>query len=346
MNPIQWNAFAIVFVVAILPFAIAFITNAGSSSEGTYEESLPEVGHGAVSGVGSGSYWINNGGENHSAEYVLNDGTIAGTYYENCVYVVNGDCRGFDQTAGNKMPIYEFNTIPTNDWSLPMLSTAISGSHYYGDPSGLYYFGSSGNGPFTMLFNSNYLDGIQDGTGLDKIKFTFVDRSVDYACTNAVFQNISFEADLTFYYGSLSKKFGDFSYETTNKYEYRTYDRQHSEYRDKCHIGFEVEFDFTGFESLDLSSFNDEEWSNTSFKLNFENFKNEDRLGSFGDTALPFACNCVVSMGIEHQEVNSAVAGFIIRSGTLLLSGGVVALAVASTRQWDPFTSFIGGLLP
>jgi hypothetical protein len=346
LNPIQWNALAIVFVVAIMPFAIAFITNAGSSSEGTYNDSLPEVGYGSNAGSGSGSYWINNGGDNHTAEYVLNDPIINGTYYENCVYVVDGYCIGYNRNAMNKMPIYEFNTIPTNDWTLPMTSTAISGSHYYGDPSGAYYFGSSGDGPFTMLFNPNYLKGIEQGTGLDKLKFTFVDNSVDYSCSNAIFNNISFNADITFYYGSFSQNFNDFNFDTSNKYEYRTYVRQHLEYQEKCHIGFQVEFDFTGFESLELSSLNNNDWSNTSFKLNFENFKNKDRPGSFADTSLPFACNCVVKMGIEHQEVNSAVAGFIIRTGTLLLSGSVAALAVASTRQWNPLTTFIGGILP
>lgn len=349
LNPIQWNSLAIVFILAIMPFAVAFITNAGSSSEGNFEDSLPQQGSFAPgSAPGSGSYWLNNGGDNHTADYVANDPIIAGTYYENCAFVKDGFCVGFNANANNKMPLYEFNTIPTNDWTLPMMSTAISGSHYYGDPSGAYYFGSSGDGPFTLLMNSNYLAGIEDGTAVDRIRFTFVDQEVDYACDAAVFANISFQADLTFYHDGSSKKFDGFEFETVNKYAYRGYDRTHGSgtWTDFCHIGFQIEFDFTGFESLDLSSFNGDQWSNTTVKLNFENFVNEDRAGSFGDTALPFACNCVVAMGIEHQEVNSAVAGFIIRTGTLLLSAVVAAVGIASTRQWNPFTTFIGGLLP
>ena len=349
LNPIQWNALAIVFLIGFMPFAIAFITNAGSSSNGDYQDSLPPIGSGGTIGnQAAGSYWINNGGDNHTAEYVLNDATIAGTYYENCAYVVDGYCVGFNANALNRMPLQEFNNIPTNDWSLPMLSTSFSGSHYYGDPSGAYYFGSSGDGPFTMLFNPNYIKQIENEYGLDKLRFTFVNTDVNYACDNAIFENITFDYDISFFYDNKTKKFDGFTFEGTNQYAYRGYERHSSSsgWNDFCHIGFQIVFDFTGFESLSLVEWNNGEWNETWFQLNFDNFKNTDRVGSFADTAVPFACNCVVKLGVEHQYVNTVMAGFIIRSGTLGLSLIVVLVGVASTRQWNPFKSFIGGILP
>lgn len=349
LNPIQWNAFAIVFVLAFMPFAIAFITNAGSDADGEYEDSLPSMDtYGNAGGGAAGSYWINNGGENHTAEYVANDPTIAGTYYENCAYVVDGYCVGFaaPPTALNRMPLNPFNNLGTNDWSLPMLSTWIQGSHYQADPSGSYFFGSSGDGPFTMLFNDQYLLQVENGESIDSLRFTFVNDDVSYACDWAGFVNVSFTSEITFYYGNDTLTFDDFNFEMMNRYSYRGYDRQNNHWTDFCKIGLQVEYDFRGYESLVLSTFNRDDWRNTTFQLNFDNFENTDSTVPFGDTAIPFSCNCRVALGVEHQPINTIVAGFIIRTGTLFLAAATFAMAIASTRQWNPFTTFIGGLLP
>lgn len=288
-----------------------------------------------------GSYWVDNGGSNFTDEYVNNSNLIVGTIYESCAYVVNGVCRGNDLNLG--FPLY-FPAMPLSDTNLPMTSTAIYGSHYYADPSGQYYTGSSGDGPFGWVFNEAYLNDVQNGTNMDKIRFTFVNREVDYSCTSNIFTNITFDGLIEFRYAGEEVLFDDFKFSTSNLFKYQAYDRQHG-WDEVCQVGFQIEFDFTGFESLKIYELNQGYWNSTTMYISLDNFKNENRPNSFADTALPFACNCVVSLGIEHQEIDPIQAGFIIKTGTLFLSLATFALAIASTPYWDPFKNTFKGMI-
>lgn len=330
---------AIVFILGIVPFAVAFITNAGSSTDGSWENSLNTANAPQST---TGSYWVDNGGANFTSDYVNNSALIVGTIYESCAYVVDGVCRG--NNLNLTFPVY-FPNMPLTDTRLPMTSTAIYGSHYYADPSGAFYTGSSGPGPFGWVFNSAYLNDVDNGTTMDKLRFTFVNEEVTYSCSSSVFTNISFDGFIEFSYGGNQLRFDDFEFQTSNLFRYQAYDDHHNTWSEVCQVGFQVEFDFTGFESLKLYEFNQGHWDGTWMYLNFDNFVNEERPNSFANTALPFACNCVVGLGIEHQDVDPVQAGFIIKTGTLILSLGTFALAIASTPYWDPFKNTFKGMI-
>ena len=107
-----------------------------------------------------------------------------------------------------------------------------------------------------------------------------------------------------------------------------------------------MKFDFTGYESLAIQSFvGGGDWENTSIEVHLTDFKREDDR-TFADTLLPFAGDDRFSLSVEHQNINSITAGFVIRSSTLLLSLLTFAVGVASTNAWNPFKTFIGGILP
>jgi hypothetical protein len=331
LNPIQFNAFAIVFLLGFMPFAVAFITNIGSDSEGPYLESTrsdtPWV---------NANYWLENGGSNYTDHYNLTNPPNYYPYYTDCVYVSDGYCRGF---FDYQQLSFVQATVPS--WDMPMTSSRILQSHFWGNT----YLGTSGDGPFAWYLSPDFFDNIDKEDSIDKLKFTFSsDDSVDYSCSNTIFQNITFDYEITFIDNGKRKTFTDFSYEGDNKYPLTYYDNQNGHWVDTCRVGFEVIFDFTGFESLNLYDFNNGNFSNTSVELRLDNFKlNGDE--PIGYTALPFAGNTYFFLGIEHQPINPVQAGFIIRTGTLFLSLGTFLFAVASTPYYDPVRGFLKGAI-
>lgn len=322
--------------MTILPFSIAFISNAGASSDGAYVDSME-----ANEGEFPNSWWLYNGGANRTADYR----SIFPSYpieWESCAHIVESWCVG-NSTAGTYRMVTSTSTYAV-DWKLPSTASEIWQSHYLAS-DGSSYLGDSGTEKFGWHLNSSYFPNIEQNQAIDRLKFTYVDRNIDYVCDYSEFANITFQGEITFIHNGKSKVYRGFEFDTDNKYSYRNYDNQNGHWNDVCQVGFETEFDFTGFESLDLQSFNMGDWQNTTIELILENFERKDSR-NFANTPLPFAGDNTFTFSIEHQEVNSIQAGFIIRTGTLALSLGIVALAVASTKQWNPFTSFIGGLLP
>ena len=352
MNAIQFNALAIIFIMGILPFSIAFVTNAGSSSETEYEDSILSsyLNQNVQSGqAGVGSYaakWINNGGKNHTTHYLAIDST---PHYANRTFIEDGKCPAAIQPPayypkwdeGNCLTVID--TIPATG-ILPMTSKYMPQSHYTASLVSAPYVGASGNGPFTFLLHSAYFNNIQQGEALDKIKFDLVYTPVDYNCGSSVFQNLTFEADITFHTPNGSKSFTDFKFEQNTKYEFEQYDPVHG-YTSVCNVGLILEFDFLGFETLTIDELVRDDWENTSIELNIDDFQRADDNLPFTTEALPFAGVNSFSIGVQHQAVDPVQAGFIIRSLTLILSFATFALAIASTPYWDPFRNAFKGAL-
>ena len=85
LTAIQFNALAIITLVAFMPFAIAFITSAGSDSDGRYESSI----NGSTSTFGKG-YWYDNGA-NYTSYYESQYPNMPPGWY-NCAYISKGYC--------------------------------------------------------------------------------------------------------------------------------------------------------------------------------------------------------------------------------------------------------------
>lgn len=230
------------------------------------------------------------------------------------------------------------------DWRTPAPSTLVSQSHY--DASdGSHYLGSSGYEEFAWQFGSEYYPLFPKGEALDAIRLTFVNHNIAYSCAYSEFANIEFKGQLTFIHEGKEKKYDGFEFETSNKFEHTTFDFNNNHWSDVCQVGFDLEFDFTGFESLELKSFNNGDWMNTTMQVSLTDFERADGR-TFGNTPLPFAGDNKFAFSVEHVEMNSITAGFFIKTSTLVLSLIIFALGIASTQQWDPFKSLIGGFLP
>lgn len=341
LNPIQFNALAIVLLVGLLPFAVAFITNAGSSSDENYTDSMAG---GYIQGTGE-SRWLANGGENWTWYYDNLNFYPNSIYETDCIYVVDGFCQGVSDPPVNTLPLS--TSYFGNEWRLPMTSNILYQSHYSGS-NGNNYVGSSGSDEYAFRFGSEYLSNVKQNTTMDKLRFSFVEPLASYSCTNSIFTNLSFDASITFEYEGRTKSFSGFEILTDNKYEYNQYSQQNNHWTNVCVVGFSVTFDFTGFESLELSEFNLGKWNETIIEVSLTNFVNTDEdlyINNFGTTALPFAGDNFWHIGIEHQELNVKQAGFIIRGATLLLAIITFVIGVASTPYWDPFRSFFEGRL-
>lgn len=330
MNAIQFNALAIVFLLGILPFAVAFITNIGSSSDAQYEDSISSA---QLIYHPNNNQWLNNGGTNYTAAY-LAAGANGTEYLSNRTYVEDGI---FPSTGG------VFNLFPAYSYpgTLPMTSLYLRDTHWWASTP---YVGASGDGPFTLLLNSKFWNEVNSNETIDKWRFTFADTRTHYNCANAIFENITFQGDMTWIQGNRSVSFDDFQFTTSNKFEYKQWSSQHG-YIDVCVVGFQLVFDLTGFESLVLDELIRGDWFNASLILNFDNFQRADDNLPFTTEALPFAGDGDFNLGVEHQAIDPVQAGFLIKVGTLFLAFGTFALAIASTPYWDPFRNFFKGAL-
>lgn len=343
---------AIVFLLGVLPFAVAFITNAGSSSDGEYEDSisssytqqnLPSIYPGNSPYAAK---WINNGGLNHTDHYFALDSS---PHNANRTYVVDDKCPAAIQPS-SFYPKYDEgdcltsqDLIPSNG-VLPMTSKYFIQTHWTAGLSNLNYVGASGNGPFTFLLTSAYFNNILPNETIDKMKIDLVYTPVDYNCGSSIFSNLTFDADITFHSPTMTRGFTGFEFTQNTKYEFEQYDPVHG-YTSVCNVGLVLEFDFKGFESLLIDDLVNGDWYNTTIELNIDNFKRADDNLPFTTEALPFAGVNSFSIGVQHQPLDPVEAGFIIKTGTLFLALATFAFAIASTPYWDPFKNTFKGMV-
>jgi hypothetical protein len=331
LNALQFNAIAVVFILGFMPFAVAFITNAGSSSDGTYEDSISSS---QIIYHPNTNEWLNNGGTNYTQQYL--DSAAPGTeYLNNRTYVENGEFTSVPGLPFTQFPAYAY------PGTLPMTSLYLRDTHWWATS---LYVGSSGNGPFTLLLNSKFWNEVESNETIDKWRFTFADTRTAYNCASTIFENLTFEADMTWIQANRSVSFNDFQFTKSNKLEYTQWDPQHG-YTDVCVVGFQIVFDLAGFESLVLDDLIQGDWFNASLILNLDNFERADDKLPFTNEALPFAGDGDFNLGVEHQAIDPVQAGFIIKTGTLFLAFATFAFAIASTPYWDPFKNTFKGMV-
>ena len=331
LTAIQFNALAIITLLAFMPFAIAIITNAGSNSDGNYQNSI-SMDDPNNSWRGQ---WIDNG--INLTQFYENQYPMPAGWY-GCAYISNGDCMTYNGNYDSTVPI----SSAKSDWNLPSPSITVPQSHQSVLAPG-EYIGTSGPGPFSWLFYGETFDGIEQNSSIDSIKYSFVDSFTSYLCTYVGFTDLKIDADLTFIQGNKTKSFKGFEMSVSNKYEYDLYDNLQGTWSPACVNGIVLEFDFSGFESLALEEWNDGDWASTDHLIEIKNVERKDGQ-PISNTALPWAGDGYFRFTAEHQPIDSVQAGFIIKSLTVVLSVGTFALAIASTPYWDPFKSAFKGV--
>lgn len=358
LNPVQWNVLAIVFVLGIMPFAVAFISNAGSSSEEAWINAM-ELNDGDIANNADTSMWLENGGSNLTSWYSTYNmpQSGAGDDYSklDCAYITNGVCEGYYNDTGPLTPEQwdglgpQYSTYPyysvfySNDY-FDIRSSRVTQSHFTVGHNNAYA-GRSGSEIYSWYLSERFNNEISQGETVDAIRY-WMTSGTSYHCDTNQWANITFEGEISFLYGNDTLTYTNFDFKTDNKFEYQVLDEVHGDWEDVCAVGFFVKFDFTGFESLEIVNFNNQgDWDNTSIILTLSNFVNTDSPDNFGSTQLPFAGSDYWNLGVQHREINPVEAGFLIKTGTLLLSVVTLGIALASTPYWDPFRNFFKGMV-
>ena len=356
LNPVQWNVLAIVFVLGIMPFAVAFISNAGSSSDEAWINAM-ELNDGDITNSADTSMWLENGGSNLTSWYSTYNmpQSGAGDDYSklDCAYITNGVCEGYYNDTGpfspeqwmalngNHQPFPYYNSYYTDDYF--DIRSGLFGQSHHAVGSNNAYAGRSGSEIYSWLLSERFTNEIGQGETLDALRY-WMTSGASYSCDGFAYSNLTFEGEITFLYGNESLTYTNFEFKTDNKFAYEAFSS--GAWNAVCAYGFFVEFDFTGFESLEIHSFNGiGDWDNTSIILTLTNFVNTDSPDDFGSTQLPFAGSEGWNLGVQHREINPVEAGFLIKTGTLLLAVITLGVALASTPYWDPFRNFFRGMV-
>lgn len=323
-----------------MPFGVAFVSNLGASSDTSFSSTMKTTS-GLIGEIDSESYWIDNGGQNWTQWYI-DQGIATNPITKDCAYVVDGECDGFEQNPGGAINTFDLNTYYGFEFHLPTTSNNVPQSHKK-TSNGNGYSSSSGSNEFSWHFGSKYLENIEQGQTIDGLRMYAVDATT-YGCTYAGYSNITFEGTLKFHYDNSSRTYDGFEFSESTKYDYSLYSYSQGSYGYVCSLGFVIDFDLTGFESMEMYQFNYGDWDNTTVSIYLENFERDDGL-DFAGTQLPFAGDDWWRVGFEYKAVDPQETGFLIKTGTLILAVITLVVAIASTPYWDPFRNFFKGAI-
>jgi hypothetical protein len=336
LNPFQFNVIAIIFILGVLPVGVAIVSNAGSSSNETFESTMPTT-PGLIGEYLNDSYWIDNGGTNYTQFYSSQGWDDGIQSRSDCAYVKDGYCSNPALQDGF-LSYYGF------EFDLPTTSTRLEQTHEQVS-KGNGYSGSSGSKEFGFHLESKFFDNIEEGESIDGLKIWLVDEDI-ISCDHQLidYAEIEFEGSLSFHYDNSTVIFDNYQFKESNKFQYSKFDINNGGFDLVCSYGFVLDFDLSGFETLALSQFNGNQWNETSISIEFDNFERDDGL-DFANTGLPFAGDGYFNFGMEYKSVNPQEVGFFIKTGTLLLSVVTAGIALASTPYWDPFKNFFKGMV-
>jgi hypothetical protein len=325
-----------------MPFAVAFISSAGGDSTEEWTSTM-QAKDGNVIYMFNNSKILDNGGVNYTDYYDSN-----GYYFNNdsldCIYIINGYCEGFyDDTLQPELTREFFSSYTALEANVYPFRSAF-GYQSHASSGVNQYSGASGSEIYSYLLDPYFLNNIEQGETLDSLRVWSITGSQTNLCNYAGFTNITYTAEIEFYYNNESLEFENFEFQTDNKYEFRGWDSAHGTFSNICTVGILTEFDLSGFESLELNVLNNGDWDNTSIRVTYKNFEREDGQ-NFADTDLPFSGGDTWIIGLESKSLNPVEASFIIKTGTLILSAITFVIGIASTPYWDPFRNFFKGRL-
>ena len=326
LNSIQFNVLAIVLILVVMPFAVAFISNSGNSKGTEYQDSFNHSEPYGSSYGGVPIWWWNNGGDNFSS-----------LYSGNCAFVVDGICTdtgGFHPAISTTFPFFDEFFHP--DQGLIVQQTHNRGSNYGVDS----YVGSSGNGPFEWLIPQESQNGIQNNQTFDSLRYGFIDHQSSFNCASHAWVGLDITYSIEFEYDGETKEYSGFFVENqTNKFEHYPYPT----FNQECNVGFYIEFDFNAFESLEMVNWNGGNWNETDFYVKIDRIERHDGL-NIANTELPFAGNDLFTLTSAYSSIDEVQANFFINMGTLVLSVITAGIALASTPYWDPFKNTFKGV--
>jgi hypothetical protein len=352
LDGMAFNALGIVFILAVLPIAVAFVSSAsGIASKDEPMTSIMPIYQPATQDPAKPFFkWVDNG-QNVSSWYESNYALPVGDEaHYNCIFIQDGACKGVSPTTSPSTPSV------VGYWPLPYAQGVLGSFESYkapqnhadsdvaayasGSPTNYVYRGASGDTPFKFSTWGRYYE-IDSTQSLDTLKISFVDYNTFYSETNAIFENITFQHQVSFsYYGeSLTIDLG--RVKTSNQLCYDVL--LTSGWSHECAVGFSITYDLTSFESHRLQTIVNGDYDNMSMTFSFSHFKTTDDNKRIGNTALPFTGIDSFAFGLEAQFVDTQQLNFLVRGGSMLIGVICVVVAISSTPYYDPLKNMFMG---
>ena len=103
-SPLTFNALAVIWIIAVLPIGVAFVSNLGSSGDGNYDwqqitKDKIEMDQDPTPSTGRYASWWDNG-DNKTASYTSLNPSLEPTHLIDCVYIEDGYCQGSYEPTG------------------------------------------------------------------------------------------------------------------------------------------------------------------------------------------------------------------------------------------------------
>lgn len=349
---------AIALLLIGLPVLVGAVTTNASSStydwESTYDPTASVVNYPAwwAENGANNSFWYENNvaGEGHCS-YIE-------PYAEPNAYpgaiLFAPECHGFDPTTdtlGSPNPFSDAQgAFAPLDYYAQSIYTYFTGSPAIYMPQShepmSNYQGSSGDGPFSIVFE-DVMDHVPSSSeDLAALRFRMVDPGTQFVCDSAAFKNITFSYELHVWNGG-SAAYEDALvferfYDGTNKVEMEIYDFGTSHWDQGCWIGLDLVLEFDRFESLELDQHLEDNYSNMRTWLRIEDVRVEGSQ-NIGSTDLPFTGTDFFLIDYSFSTVNEQEVNFQLKGATLLMSVIIFAVALGSTTYWDPVRAYFRG---
>jgi hypothetical protein len=344
-NPLLFNGLAIVFLLLILPVAIAYTTDIqGEYDPNDYESSTKEWSIGTPPHM----IWSKNG-QDLTQEYAIQEADTLSNL--ECAYYLpnmdqtqispfftdwriygsscygDGDVLGSDAYTG-------FGVGHTNYWSYYFGNIGIKSAqtHHHINDLGLLnhgYIGQSGDQDFSWIFNAGKNTSsnkffIPNGE-IFAFRIMQVDEYASYACDDYRFSELSLDYKLIMYYEN-----------ETIEFEYNVIqDNYKVNNLGTCNAFLEFDFEFSSLDLAVIENFNSNDWNSTVLEFEIEKVKRTDNT-QFGSTFLPFAGvnEYITTFEYVSDPQIDITTGLNVVSG--LLGGVMIILALASTTYWNP----------
>jgi len=374
---LSFNLFAIFGLLILLPFSIAYITsisavNLNDEDYNLSEGSSTEYKHQPAQGFAPPNQrmaleWFDIGANLTDSYLSASNGftTFDENDEYNCMwlieeYAIDDTNRpaARDLCTSSHSSLWQTTqyTDNTGDTWHTMGQTHSWLSNY--GAASANYIGYSGQ-DFQFILHNSYFSNIEAGD-LGSLKISMVDFNAQYSVTTVPRANLTFDYSIKFVYGDNnfihpnnlanyeSIEFKDFEFKGDNfMCENVDFSWSNFGFLGTCRIGFDMKFDFTAFEILELDDWltiNGGNYSRVSAIITMENFENPKTNSDFiGETLLPFAGDQYFSVKVESQYSNPQVVNLTLKGGTLVLGLGLFWLAIASTPFYDPLKNTFKG---
>lgn len=345
-----FNALAIIFIMAVLPFMIMFLSSASAiASSGEKTQSVHEVGIKPIEPSQPFFEWQNNG-INVTGGYIANHpptgGITASIHPYNCLYIVNGLCDGVgspttyplapSQSGYAPLTYAAGNVADFNVFKAPQThadTTAISLA-----PASFAYRGSSGAGDFSFTTYGRYYD-FDSSKAIDDISIKMVEYHISYSSSSSIFENITYDSKMILKHSGKTLTIENNDISGDNKMCYATIP---TAWASVCWVGMQLNFDLTSFQSHYLQQITGGDYDNLSITFEMTNFEKKSG-ASIGNTALPFAGIDDFAFGVSAKTVDTQALNFIIKGGSLVIGLLCVFVAIASTPLYDPVKKALRG---